>query len=91
MKQVEQRGDLQLMVMPSSTPRLLGNFTWKAPLLGMTDSVNQQPWVTQGSRRARRSASSTRRGFSWVRKEAISESNDPITPPRCFQLTEEEG
>lgn len=62
-KQVGQRGDLQLMVMPSSTPRLLGNFTWKVPLLGMTDSVNQQPWVTQDSRRAQRSASSTRCGL----------------------------
>lgn len=27
-----------LIVMPSSTPRLLGNFTWNVPLLGMTDS-----------------------------------------------------
>lgn len=79
-KQVQQRGDLQLMVMPSSTPRLLGSFTWKVPLLGMTDSVNQQPWVTQDSRRAQRSASSTRCGFSWVGREAVSESNDPNHP-----------
>lgn len=33
-----QDRDSQLMVMPSSTPRLLGSFTWKVPLLGMTDS-----------------------------------------------------
>lgn len=32
-------GDSQPMVMPSSTPRLLGSFTWKVPLLGMTDSA----------------------------------------------------
>jgi hypothetical protein len=30
------------MVMPSSTPRLLGSFTWKVPLLGTTDSVNKR-------------------------------------------------
>ena len=35
-------GDSQLMVMPSSTPRLLGSFTWKVPLLGMTDSGCKQ-------------------------------------------------
>lgn len=34
--------DSQLMVMPSSTPRLLGSFTWKVPLLGMTDSGCKQ-------------------------------------------------
>lgn len=27
-----------LMVMPSSTPLLLGSLTWKVPLLGTTDS-----------------------------------------------------
>lgn len=35
------------MVIPSSTPRLLGSFTWKVPLLGTTDSVETdrtQPW-----------------------------------------------
>lgn len=26
------------MLMPSSTPRLLGSLTWKVPLLGTTDS-----------------------------------------------------
>lgn len=31
--------DSQPMVMPSSTPRRLGSFTWKVPLLGMTDSA----------------------------------------------------
>ena len=30
------------MVMPSSTPRLLGSFTWMVPLLGMTDSGCKQ-------------------------------------------------
>lgn len=39
------RGDSQLMVMPSSTPRLLGSFTWKVPLLGMTDSGYKQTWT----------------------------------------------
>lgn len=39
---VWQGGDSQLMVMPSSTPRLLGSFTWKVPLLGMTDSGYKQ-------------------------------------------------
>lgn len=38
-------GDSQLMVMPSSTPRLLGSFTWKVPLLGMTDSGYKQRWT----------------------------------------------
>lgn len=33
------------MVMPSSTPRLLGSFTWKVPLLGMTDSGYKQMWI----------------------------------------------
>lgn len=79
-QQIEHHGDLQLMVMPSSTPRLLGNFTWKVPLLGMTDSVNQQPRVTQDSRRAQRSAPNTRCGFSWVGREAISEINVPSHP-----------
>ncbi len=30
--------NLPLMVMPSSTPLLLGSLTWKVPLLGTTDS-----------------------------------------------------
>lgn len=33
------------MVMPSSTPRFLGSFTWKVPLLGMTDSEYKQTWT----------------------------------------------
>lgn len=33
------------MVMPSSTPRRLGSFTWKVPLLGMTDSGYKQRWT----------------------------------------------
>lgn len=33
------------MVMPSSTPRLLGSFTWKVPLLGMTDSARKHTWT----------------------------------------------
>lgn len=73
------------MVMPSSTPRLLGNFTWKVPLLGMTDSVNQQPWVTRDSRRAQRPASRTHSGFSWAGRGVISESDransTPLLPP----------
>lgn len=40
-----REGDSQLMVMPSSTPRLLGSFTWKVPLLGMTDSGCKQRWT----------------------------------------------
>lgn len=40
-----REGDSQLMVMPSSTPRLLGSFTWKVPLLGMTDSGYKQRWT----------------------------------------------
>lgn len=42
---VQREGDSQLMVMPSSTPRLLGSFTWKVPLLGMTDSGDKQMWT----------------------------------------------
>lgn len=36
--------------MPSSTPRLLGNFTWNVPLLGTTDSAETdgiKPWGPQ--------------------------------------------
>lgn len=50
-RRLTQRGDWmagrdsQPMVMPSSTPRLLGSFTWKVPLLGMTDSAGKHTWT----------------------------------------------
>lgn len=34
----QKKKRLQLIVMPSSTPGFFGSFTWKVPLLGMTDS-----------------------------------------------------
>lgn len=77
------------MVMPSSTPRLLGNFTWKVPLLGMTDSVNQQPWVTQEELRDLHLAPAVASlGLGGKQSQRVMIQT---IPPRCFQLMEEEG
>lgn len=55
---------LQLIVIPSSTPLFLGSFTWKVPLLGMTDSVEQ---VDQLKR-----ARSNQRVIGWVALSACT-------------------